>query len=462
MPKKAWSGRFAKKENPLMESFNASISFDQRLYREDIQGSLVHAKMLKKIGVLSQKEYEDIQKGLIQIQTEIETKKFLFSIAQEDIHMAVESRLRELIGEAAGKLHSARSRNDQVALDIKLYVRHHTKSLCALITDLQNEFLKLAEQNTDAVLPGYTHLQRAQPILLSHHLLAYFEMLQRDHSRFSDNENRLKESPLGAGALAGTTFPIDREMTAKEFGFLEPTHNSLDSVSDRDFVLDFLYAASLLMMHLSRFAEEIVLWNSQEFGFVKLPQEFCTGSSMMPQKINPDAFELIRGKTGRIYGNLLSLLTTMKALPLAYNKDMQEDKEPLFDTSETLTLCLKVLIALLPEITFNKEQMRLATKKGFILATDVADYLVKKGLPFRKAHGVVGQLVQTATEREIGFEDFKINELQEVCDLFSEDIFEILSLETSVAARNNVGGTAPSQVQKEIKRAKDILSGRKG
>lgn len=440
-----------------MEKFNASIGFDFKLAAYDVQGSLAHVKMLAQTKIISSEELQKIRAGLFQIQKEIENGTFKFSPKQEDIHMAIEGRLAELIGETAGKLHSARSRNDQVALDTKLFVREKTKEICQLIRDFQKALVDLAQKNQDVVLPGYTHLQRAQPILLAHHYLAYFEMLERDRSRFNDNLKRLDQSPLGAGALAGTSLGIDRDFTAKELGFAEPTHNSLDSVSDRDFVLDFLSATAICQMHLSRLSEEWVLWSSQEFGFITLPQGFCTGSSMMPQKINPDAPELIRGKTGRVFGNLLALLTTMKALPLSYNKDMQEDKEPLFDSAETLTLCLQVLVALMPDIRIHSVKMRAALKEGFVLATDAADYLVKKGLPFRETHELVGKLVQLAQKQNCGLEDLPLADFQKESKLFAEDIKPVLNIQNAVEARKSFGGTAKENVRRELERARKIL-----
>lgn len=457
MSKKAWAGRFAESENALMEKFNASIGFDKRLYAHDIAGSLAHARMLKKIGLLTAAELAKLEKGLQQVQNEIASGRFVFSDGQEDIHMAVESRLRAIIGPVAGKLHTARSRNDQVALDTRLFVRDETQAVLERLGHLRRAFVDLAERYQKTVMPGYTHLQRAQPILVAHHLLAYFEMLTRDADRFAGNLKRLDECPLGSGALAGSPIPIDRHMTAKALGFAEPTHNSLDAVSDRDFVLDYLSATSVLMMHLSRFAEELVLWNSQEFGFVTLPQGFCTGSSMMPQKVNPDAPELIRGKTGRVYGHLMSLLTTMKGLPLAYNKDMQEDKEPLFDVVDTVTLCLDVLTKLLPDLEFNALRLKEALRRGFVLATDVADYLARKGLPFRDAHAVVGGLVQDALASDHVLEDYSLAELKKHSPYFENDVFKILDVMTCVNARSSLGGTAVAAVKSELARARRLL-----
>ncbi|MCP5464504.1 MAG: argininosuccinate lyase [Deltaproteobacteria bacterium] len=460
MSKKAWSGRFSKSEHPLMERFNASIPFDIRLYQEDIQGSLAHAQTLAESGILSKNELKKLQNGLEKVKKELESGDFSPNLAHEDIHMAVEARLTEIIGPLGGKLHSGRSRNDQVALDTRLFVRRQTLETCHRISALQQSLLNLADKNLNTILPGYTHLQRAQPISLAHHLLAYFEMLERDFSRFADNFERMNACPLGAGALAGSPLKLDREKTAQALGFEDITHNSLDTVSDRDFVLDFLFAASTLMMHLSRLAEELVIWNSQEFGFVNLPQEFCTGSSMMPQKVNPDAPELVRGKCGRVYGNLVALLTTMKALPLAYNKDMQEDKEPLFDSADTILMCLEVFQNMLAQTSFNTEKMRAATKDGFVLATDVADYLVQKNIPFREAHAVVGQLVQHCQKNAIGLEDLDLSTLQRFSNAFKNDVSKIMNIENSVNARQTLGGTNLALVKKELSRAKGILKKR--
>lgn len=457
MKKKPWGGRFQLKEDPLMEHFNSSLHFDQKLSKQDLLGSLSHVRMLEKIGVITTAECQKIAEGLKKISQEISSGKFVFSAADEDIHMSIEKRLHVLIGDVAGKLHTARSRNDQVAVDAKLFVREHSQGVLKKIRSLQSIFVNLAEKNLSTLMPGYTHLQRAQPILLAHHLLAYFEMLERDFSRFSDNLTRLNQCPLGAGALAGSPFPINRKWLADDLSFADVTHNSLDSVSDRDFVLDFLSAASVLMMHLSRLSEELILWSSQEFRFVTLPQGFCTGSSIMPQKVNPDAPELIRGKTGRVYGNLISLLTTMKSLPLAYNKDMQEDKEPLFDSVETVEICLTVLIHMLPEIKFHQDNMLKATKEGFLLATDFADYLAQKGIPFRQAHEIVGKLVQHAVKTNHYLEDFDLDTLKKFSKKFDKDVFKTVSLKNSVNARKTEGGTAKSCVEQEIKRAKNIL-----
>lgn len=456
---KAWGGRFSERTAALMERFNASIPFDCTLALYDVEGSLAHAQMLAKIGVLTARELVKIERGLKTIAREIADGRYVFDIADEDIHMSVERRLTALIGPLGGKLHTARSRNDQVALDVKLYCRAFLKRWSQKTAELIATLTDLAAHHSKTILPGYTHLQRAQPILLAHHLLAYAWMSARDLSRIQSMEPRLTISPLGAGALAGTTLPIDRHFVAQHLGFNGVTPNSLDTVSDRDFVLEILSTASIQMMHFSRLCEELVLWSSQEFGFVTLPQGFCTGSSMMPQKVNPDAPELIRGKTGRVYGNLMALLTTMKGLPLAYNKDMQEDKEPLFDTVDTLDICLDVLLAMLPDIQFNTDKMQAATAEGFVLATDVADYLVQKGLPFRDAHAVVGALVQYCLSHRTVLEKLSLDELRRHSPLFKGDIADVLSAESSVSKRKSAGGTAPEEVKKQITALRKIVNG---
>ena len=454
---KTWGGRFEKKSHPLLEVFNASLPFDKKLYREDIAGSLAHAKMLTTVGLVSQKEFSQIQKGLESVLEEMESGKFVWSDALEDIHMAVETRLTQKVGPVGGKLHTARSRNDQVALDLRLYVRRVIEELSKEIVQVQKALVTLAQKEGFCPMPGYTHLQRAQSVLWAHHLLAYVEMLERDKSRLADALTRTEVLPLGAGALAGTTHPIDRNFVAKELHFKKVSHNSLDSVSDRDFVVEFLFCCALLSTHLSRFAEELILWVSQEFSFVKLPEEFCTGSSMMPQKVNPDAAELVRGKTGRIYGNLVSLLTTLKGLPLAYNKDLQEDKEPLFDTTEQMLAMLCVLSAMIPGIKPNKDKMLQATEEGFLLATDVADYLATKGLPFRQAHEVAGMLIKYCLKYGKVLEKLKLTELKKHSLLFKKDVFSWLSTEASIDRRLSFGGTATKNVKQEIKRWQKML-----
>jgi len=455
--KKAWSGRFSKNANPLMETFNASLSFDKRLYREDIEGSMAHAKMLNKIGILDSTELQKIETGLLEIKTEIEKGSFPWSEDQEDIHMAIETRLTAKIGVAGGKLHTARSRNDQVALDLRLYCKRQIQELITAVGAYQKALLTLAEEKGFVPMPGYTHLQRAQPIYWAHHLLAYFEMAERDKSRLADTLKRCDVSPLGSGALAGSTIPIDREFTAKQLGFSKITANSLDAVSDRDFAAELLFNISLMMMHLSRFSEELVLWSSQEFNFVKLPQEFCTGSSMMPQKVNPDAPELIRGKTGRVYGNLFALLTVLKGLPLSYNKDLQEDKEPLFDSLDTIFICLSVLTEMIPSIEVNAKAMKEATRKGFLLATDLAEYLVTKGVEFRRAHEIIGKMVKNCLDNDQVLEELLVAEMKKFAPEFSEDVKKWLDIEGSIARRNSVGGTAKGRVKEELAKAKKSL-----
>ncbi|MBI5048452.1 MAG: argininosuccinate lyase [Deltaproteobacteria bacterium] len=464
MASKPWSGRFIQKTDKLVEEFNASISFDKRLYRHDIMGSIAHAKMLAKVGVITKKESDKIVGGLKNIEKEIDAGKFVFTYDLEDIHMAIEKRLTEKVGSVGGKLHTARSRNDQVALDIKLYLRDEIKEIQNLIKNLQKTLVDVAKKNLGCIMPGYTHLQRAQPILFSHHLLAYYEMMKRDYERFAGCYKRVNVMPLGAGALAGSPYPLDRDFVARELGFDKPTDNSLDSVSDRDFCIEFCSAASILIMHLSRFSEELILWSSHEFGFIELSDAFSTGSSfieigdayttgasIMPQKKNPDVPELVRGKTGRVYGNLFSLLTTMKSLPLAYNKDMQEDKEALFDTVDTIKECIKILSPMLQTMEINKERMFNATKGGFLTATDAADYLVKKGIPFRESHHIIGKIVAYCIKNRKALEDLTLKEWKWFSKVFDEGIRKIISIETSVNSRKVKGGTALEAVKKRLK-----------
>ena len=448
---KPWSGRFTQKTDKLVEEFNASISFDKRLYKHDIMGSIAHARMLAKVGIIKKREAERIISGLKAIEKEIEAGKFRFTSDMEDIHMAIEKRLIEKTGPVGGKLHTARSRNDQVALDIRLYLRDEIGEVKGLIRELQKTFVGIAKKNLDCIMPGYTHLQRAQPILFSHHLLAYYEMLKRDFERLDDCFKRINVMPLGSGALAGSPYPLNREFVAKELGFTGVTDNSLDAVSDRDFCIEFCSAASILMMHLSRLSEELILWSSSEFGFIELSDAFSTGSSLMPQKKNPDVPELMRGKTGRVYGNLVSLLTTMKALPLAYNKDMQEDKEALFDTIATIKECLKVFSPMLRTMKLNKKKMLDATKGGFLTATDAADYLVKKGVPFRESHHIAGRVVAYCIKTSQGLEDLSIDEWRGFSKAFGKDIKEVISVEASVKSRKAKGGTAPEAVKRRLK-----------
>ena len=459
---KLWGGRFAKATDALVEEFTASIAFDRRLYRQDIQGSIAHARMLVRQGILTPEEGEKIIAGLEEIEKEIEGSQFTFTAAREDIHMHIEARLQEKVGPVAGKLHTARSRNDQVATDLHLYVKEEAAAVMALIAGLQETILGLAERHLGVIMPGYTHLQRAQPILFSHHLLAYFEMLERDWQRFRDCRRRADSSPLGAGALAGTSFPIDRQFTASQLNFSSCYRNSLDAVSDRDFVLEFLAAAAILMQHLSRFCEELILWSSQEFAFIELDDAFATGSSIMPQKKNPDVPELIRGKTGRVYGNLIALLTTMKGLPLAYNKDLQEDKEPLFDTVDTIKNCLTIFAPLLASMEVKEENMAQAAAGGFANATDAADYLAKKGLPFREAHRVVGNLVRYCLEEGKGLAELRLEEFRRFSLAFGPDIIEAIQTKNVVAARTSYGGTAPGQVERALQEGWALLAQKQG
>ncbi|HBO83862.1 MAG TPA: argininosuccinate lyase [Deltaproteobacteria bacterium] len=450
MTSKLWSGRFTQKTDRLVDEFNSSISFDKRLYKHDIIGSIAHARMLARVGIITKKEADKIISGLKAIQKEIESGKFKFTPNLEDIHMAVEKRLIDKIGAVGGKLHTARSRNDQISLDIRLYLRDEIREVQRLIRDLQKTFVSLANKNLDCIMPGYTHLQRAQPILFSHHLLAYYEMLKRDYERLEDCFKRVNIMPLGAGALAGSPYPLDRQFIAKELGFSKPTDNSLDSVSDRDFCIEFCGAASILMMHFSRFSEELILWSSQEFGFIELSDAFSTGSSIMPQKKNPDVPELVRGKAGRVYGNLLSLLTMMKALPLAYNKDMQEDKEALFDTIDTVKDCLMAFSPMLAAVKINKDRMLDATKEGFLTATDAADYLVKKGIPFRDSHHIIGRVVAYCVKNKKVLDDLTLNEWRNFSRVFDERIKKVISVEASVNSRRVKGGTALKAVKKRL------------
>ncbi|QSV46984.1 argininosuccinate lyase [Geobacter benzoatilyticus] len=451
---KLWGGRFSEPTDKFVEEFTASIDFDKRLYHQDIRGSIAHARMLGKQGIIPMDDVEKITAGLQEVLRQIQAGQFKFSVALEDIHMNIEARLSEKIGEAGKRLHTGRSRNDQVALDIRLYLRDEIVEVSAYLDLLVDSLISQAEKNLGVIMPGYTHLQTAQPILFSHHMMAYVEMFSRDKGRMEDCLRRMNVLPLGAGALAGTTFPIDREHVAEILDFPEVTRNSLDSVSDRDFALEFMAASSILMMHLSRFSEELILWSTSEFKFVDLSDSFCTGSSIMPQKKNPDVPELVRGKTGRVYGNLMALLTVMKALPLAYNKDMQEDKEPLFDTIDTVKGSLKIFADMVGEMRINTGNMRSAAAKGFSTATDVADYLVRKGMPFRDAHEVVGKTVAYCLSNGKDLPDLTLGEWQGFSDKIGEDIFDCITLEASVNARSATGGTALERVKAEIARVK--------
>lgn len=454
MKKKLWSGRFREETNKLVDEFNASISFDKRLYKEDIEGSIAQAEALKKAGILNGKETKKIIDGLKEIEKEITSGIFTFSTELEDIHMAVESRLIEKIGPLGGKLHTGRSRNDQVALDIRLHLKDQTREIIWLLHELKKALVEVAENNSDVIMPGYTHLQRAQPVLLSHHLLAYYEMFKRDTGRLKDCLSRMDEMPLGSGALAGSAYNLDRKFTARLLGFDRVTENSMDSVSDRDFSIEFLSAASIMMMHFSRLSEELILWSTQEFGFIELSDAFSTGSSIMPQKKNPDVAELARGKTGRVYGNLISLLTTMKGLPLAYNKDMQEDKEPLFDTIDTLKIVLKVYPPMLRTMRIKREAMLRGTGAGFLNATDAADYLTRRGLPFRDAHRVAGEAVAYCIDKGLTLEDLSIDEWRSFSDLFGPDIKKAVSIKNSLNTRKVYGATALETVKKRLRAVK--------
>lgn len=452
-----WGGRFSEATDQFVQRFTASVDFDQRLYEQDIRGSIAHATMLAKVGVLTNGERDQIIEGLNQIRDEIARGEFQWSVALEDVHMNIEARLTQLIGITGKKLHTGRSRNDQVATDIRLYLRDEIDRLELEIQRLRTGLLDLAEREADTILPGFTHLQTAQPVTFGHHILAWFEMITRDLGRLRDCRERMNQSPLGAAALAGTTYPIDRTYSAELMGFNKPTENSLDSVSDRDFAIEFCAFASLLMTHLSRASEELVIWTSAQFNFIQLPDRFCTGSSIMPQKKNPDVPELVRGKTGRVNGHLIALLTLMKSQPLAYNKDNQEDKEPLFDAVDTVMDCVRAFADMVPAIITNKANMLAAAKQGYATATDLADYLVRKGVAFRDAHEVVGRSVAYGIEQNKDLSEMTLDELQQFSDQIADDVFDVLTLEGSVAARDHLGGTAPNQVRAAIARARTSL-----
>ena len=458
MSEKLWGGRFSKTTDEMINEFQASIGFDRRMYREDIAGSIAHAAMLAKVGILSEEDRAAIEKGLKDILAQIEHGDFDFSVALEDIHMNIEKRLTDAIGDAGSRLHTARSRNDQVALDTHLFVRHAVVDVMAHIRALQQALTESAAQHRDVIMPGYTHLQRAQPILFSHHLMAYFGMLARDFERFQGVYARTDIMPLGAGALAGTTLPIDRQFVAQRLHFERIYTNSLDAVSDRDYILEFLSAASILMVHLSRLSEEIILWCSREFSFVELDDAHCTGSSMMPQKKNPDVSELVRGKTGRVVGHLMAMLMAVKGLPLAYNKDLQEDKEGLFDTIDTVKFSLAVYAQLIRGMKLREDVMRHAVEADYSNATDLADYLVRKGLPFRKAHAVAGQAVAQCIARGIYLAELPIADYQQLSPLFAEDIYNAISPETCVSCRNSYGGTSYEQAEMQLEAAKNLMT----
>jgi len=453
----SWGGRFSEPTDAFVARFTASVNFDQRLYKQDIEGSQAHAAMLTRVGILTEQEHQQIKTGLKEIQSDIEAGTFEWSVELEDVHMNIEAALTAKIGITGKKLHTGRSRNDQVATDIRLWLRAEITTIQRELHRLQEGILLIAEREASTIMPGFTHLQTAQPVTFGHHLLAWYEMLVRDQGRLADCKKRLNQSPLGSAALAGTTYPIDREYTASLLNFDGPTANSLDSVSDRDFAIEFCAFASLLMTHLSRASEELVLWASAQFNFIDLPDRFCTGSSIMPQKKNPDVPELVRGKTGRTHGHLISLLTLMKSQPLAYNKDNQEDKEPLFDSVDTVRDCLRAFADMIPAITAKKENMYEAARRGFSTATDLADYLVGKDVAFRDAHEIVGSAVAYGIETGKDLSEMSLDELQKFGEMISDDVFDVLTLEGSVAARNHIGGTAPEQVSKAVIRAHQQL-----
>ena len=458
--KKPWAGRFVEATDEFVEAFTASVDFDQVLAQQDIRGSVAHARMLSDVGVLTSDEFAAIETGLDGVKQQVDAGDFAWSVALEDVHMNVEHALTEAIGDVGKKLHTGRSRNDQVATDLRLFVRDAIDELAAQLTRLQAGLLDLAEREAATIMPGFTHLQVAQPITFGHHLLAWFEQSQRDYGRFMDCRERLNESPLGAAALAGTTYPVDRYQTASELGFEAPMANSLDAVSDRDFAIEFTAAASILMSHYSRWSEELVLWSSSAFGFITLPDRFCTGSSIMPQKKNPDVPELIRGKTGRVFGHLTGLLTLMKGQPLAYNKDNQEDKEPVFDAIVTVLNSTIALADLVPAIVANRDRMRAAAAEGYPTATDLADYLVRRDVPFRDAHEIVGRLVAAAAEAGVDLAELPLETMRDVSVAIEADVFEVLTLEGSVAARRHFGGTAPERVREAAVAGKADIAGR--
>lgn len=453
-----WGGRFTKETDQLVYNFNASISFDKKFYKQDMEGSIAHVKMLGKQGILTEQEMNDIVKTIREILTEVEEGKLEISHEYEDIHSFVEATLIDRLGDTGKKLHTGRSRNDQVALDMRLYTRQEVLAVDELLKELLNAILTIMGNNTDTFMPGFTHLQKAQPVTLAHHMGAYFEMFKRDRLRLQDIYHRMNYCPLGSGALAGTTYDLDRDYTAELLGFYGPTLNSMDGVSDRDYLIEFLSAMSTIMMHLSRFSEEVIIWNSNEYQFVEIDDAYSTGSSIMPQKKNPDIAELVRGKTGRVYGALTSLLTTMKGIPLAYNKDMQEDKELTFDAMDTVKGCIALFTGMLATMKFNKDKMEASAKNGFTNATDAADYLVNHGVPFRDAHGIVGRIVLYCIEKGISIDDMSLEELKEISPVFEEDIFEAVSMETCVNKRLTIGAPGQEAMKKVIAIEKDYLS----
>ncbi|MBR4543217.1 MAG: argininosuccinate lyase [Lachnospiraceae bacterium] len=454
-----WGGRFTKETDKNVYLFNASINFDKRLYKQDIEGSIAHATMLSRQGIITEEEKASIVKGLNDIRTELENGSLEITEEYEDIHSFVEAKLTERIGDAGKKLHTGRSRNDQVALDMKLYVRNAVDNTDALVKELQEALLKIMEENLDTYMPGFTHMQKAQPVTLAHHIGAYFEMFIRDRSRLADIRKRMNTCPLGSGALAGTTYPLDRDFTAEFLGFDAPTGNSMDSVSDRDYIIEYLDALSIIMMHLSRFCEEIICWNSNEYRFVEIDDGFSTGSSIMPQKKNPDIAELVRGKTGRVYGALMGMLTTMKGIPLAYNKDLQEDKEGVFDAIDTVSECLEMFTGMVVTMKFRRDVMEESAKKGFTNATDAADYLVRKGMPFRDAHSVIGRLVLECIDKDKSIEEMTLEELKEISSMFDEDIYEAVSMKTCVERRLTKGAPGHKVMAETVEAYKKYLAG---
>ncbi len=454
---KLWGGRFSQSTDELMEKFNASIDVDKRLYEGDIEGSIAHVKMMAKESIITRSEADTLIKGLGKVKKQIENNEIKFSAGLEDIHMHIESALIEKIGDVAKKLHTARSRNDQVALDVRIYLKKETRIIIDLLYGFQKSIVKMAKTHLDVIMPGYTHLQRAQPVLFSHHLLAYYEMFKRDIQRFEDCFKRIDVMPLGAAALAGTTYPLNREFTKEVLSFSKVSDNSIDSVSDRDFIMEFISHASIVMIHFSRLSEEMILWSSSEFSFITISDAFTTGSSIMPQKKNPDAAELVRGKTGRVVGNLISILTLMKSLPLAYNKDMQEDKEPLFDTVDTLKICSEVYTKMFENIKVHKDRMYNACTTGFLNATDLADYLVSKGMAFRKAHSVSGRAVAFALDQGKELDDLSLEEFKDLSDLIGQDVYEFITIEKMISRRISYGGTSFDNVKQAVKRAMEEL-----
>lgn len=453
-----WGGRFTKETDQLVYNFNASISFDKKFYKQDMEGSIAHVKMLGKQGILTEQETNDIVKAICEILKEVEEGKLEISHEYEDIHSFVEATLIDRLGDTGKKLHTGRSRNDQVALDMRLYTRQEVLAVDELLREMLNAILTIMENNTDTFMPGFTHLQKAQPVTLAHHMGAYFEMFKRDRLRLHDIYHRMNYCPLGSGALAGTTYPLDRDYTAELLGFYGPTLNSMDGVSDRDYLIEFLSAMSTIMMHLSRFSEEVIIWNSNEYQFVEIDDAYSTGSSIMPQKKNPDIAELVRGKTGRVYGALTALLTTMKGIPLAYNKDMQEDKELTFDAMDTVKGCIALFTGMLSTMKFNKDKMEASAKNGFTNATDAADYLVNHGVPFRDAHGIVGRIVLYCIDKGISIDDMSLEELKDISPVFKEDIFEAISMETCVNKRLTIGAPGQEAMKKVIAMEKEYLS----